>query len=302
MSNVIRLTENELITIIKSIVKEQSYEQQLTNRLKSANQQSNTGTACPTGYKQVPQSVIDSYKNSLKTPWSQTTDGSKNYMTLRNGVICEKILKTSTNDIGQMLKNMTLDQVASGFRDVISGVGGTVAQIIISGMGAHVINMVAWGLLVAYDIYSWVKKGTADWFNILHDLFWLLLSGVGGKIMGSMKSLIQGESNLVNVFAKLSKTKSWGYIKSILSKISGYGGKIVSKITESLNTIIKTFSSLKSVLQPLIGVLNRVGGLLKTIEQGFVKYTSLSVKKGTTSYVKSDLQGKVLNATAGQLK
>jgi len=265
MSNVIRLTETDLVSIVKKVIKEQRSDYAIdrqSNAIMNA-----SGIRSDKNYKQV-NKMIDNLSPQQKT----------------------------------VLQKSTLDDLASGFRDVISGVGGSIAQIIIAGLGGHVVNMVAWGLLVAYDIHSWVSKGTADWFNILHDLFWLLLSGAGGKIMGGFKNLIKGESKLATVFAKLSKTNSWTYIEGILSKISTYGGKIVSKISQALKFIISKLPSLKNVLNPLLSVINRVGGLLSTIEKSLAEFTKLSVKKGTTSYIKSDIQSKALNATVGQLK
>ena len=265
MSEIIRLTESDLVTIVKKVINEQRSDYAIDRQSNSI--MNAAGIRSDKNYKQV-NKMIDSLSPQQKT----------------------------------VLQKVTLEQFVSGFRDVISGVGGTIAQIIIAGLGGHVVNMVAWGLLVAYDIYSWASKGTADWFNLLHDLFWLLLSGAGGKVMGALKPLIKGESKLLNVFAKLSKTNSWGYIKSILSKISTYGGKIISKISQALKYIISKLPSLKTLLNPLLGVVNRVGGVLKTIENTFVQYTKLSVKKGTTQYVKSNVQGQVLNTTVGQLK
>ena len=107
---------------------------------------------------------------------------------------------------------------------------------------------------------------------------------------------------LLNIFVKLSKTKSWTYIESIISKISSYGGKIVSKISQSLKYLISKLPSLKTILNPLMGVLNRVGGTLKMIEDTFSQFTKLSVKKGTKEFIKGDLQGRALNSTIGQLK
>lgn len=265
MSEVIRLTESDLVTIVKKVINEQRSDYAIDRQSNSI--MNATGIRSDKNYKQV-NKMIDSLSPQQKT----------------------------------VLQKVTLEEFISGFRDVISGVGGNIAQIIIAGLGGHVVNMVAWGLLVAYDIYYWVKNGTVDWFNLLHDTFWLLLSGVGGKVMGALKPLIKGESNLLKIFTKLSKTKSWTYIKSILSKISSYTNRAVTKITQSLKTIISKFPSLKTLLNPLMKVLNRVGGVFKTIDDTFVQYSKLSVKKGATEYVKSDLQGQALNATVGQLK
>jgi hypothetical protein len=317
MNKVIRLTESDLVNIVKSVINEQtkgynnvsqidwSNQKNAQKSLTNVQKNNNSTNACPAGFVKMSQQEISNYDNSITKPWS-TTDGSDKFRVLQKGkIICKRVTSKASGDPVQLtnpFEGYTLDEVASGFRDVISGIGGTIAQIIISGLGGHVINMVAWGLLVAYDIYYWVKNGTVDWFNLLHDTFWLLLSGVGGKVMGALKPLIKGESNLLKIFTKLSKTKSWTYIKSILSKISSYTSTAVTKITQALKTIISKFPSLKTLLKPLMNVLNRVGGVFKTIDDTFVQFTKLSVKKGTTEYIKSDIRGKALNATIGQLK
>lgn len=316
MSKIIRITESDLVKIVKKVI----YEQTKSNNVSQIEwsnqknvqkyltniQKNNNPNTCPVGFVQMNQQEINSYSRSVIKPWASTTDGGDNFRVLNGGkIICKRVTSKASGDPAQLtnpFEGYTLDDIANGFRDVISGVGGTIAQIIISGLGAHVINMVAWGLLVAYDIYSWVQKGTSNWFNLLNDLFWLLLSGAGGKIMGALKPLIKGESELLNIFVKLSKTNSWNFIKSILSKISTFGGKVVTKITQSLKTIITKFPSLNTILKPLMGVLNRVGSTLKMIEETFIQYTNLSVKKGVINYVKGNLKGQGLNLAIGDLK
>ena len=241
MSEIIRLTESDLVTIVKKVKK-------VINEQRS-------------------DYAIDRQSNAIMNATGLRPD--KEYKQV------EKTINSLSPQLKAKFQNMTLEQFISGFRDVISGVGGNIAQIIIAGLGGHVVNMIAWGILVAYDIYYWVKNGTVDWFNLLHDTFWLLLSGVGGKVMGALKPLIKGESNLLKIFTKLSKTKSWTYIKSILSKISSYTSTAVTKITQSLKTIISKFPSLKTLLNPLMNVLNRVGGVFKTIDDTFVKYSKM---------------------------
>jgi hypothetical protein len=261
----------------------------------------------------------------LVKPWSNTTDGTGDYIYKNANTICKSTApKGEAKKLPNPFQGLTLEQVANGFRDAMSGVGGSIAQIVISLFGGHVINMVAWGLLVAYDIYSWVQKGVVNWFNLLNDLIWLLLAGVGGKIMGALKPILKGETKLINIFTKASKTTWWSHLKLFLTKISSYGSKVILQIRQAISAIINKVPTLKSLLNPLLGIINRVGGVLTRIEQTFVEFSKIKpvmkvakvvkpmVKPVTTvakvlkpmvkpvvkvakEYVKGDIQSRVVN-------
>ena len=312
MSKVIRLTESDLVNIVKKVISEQTKNSDdfITNLKKSVNRAPvMPQSVCPIGFKQMTQQEISSYDKSLVKPWASTTDGSGDYQTSQGGkIICKR---NSPRRGLNSFEGLTIHDVANGFRDAISGVAGSVAQIIIAAMGGQAINTVAWGLLVAYDIYYWVEKGAPDWFNIINDLIWLLLTGVGGKIFGALKPLLKGESKLLNIFIKASKTSSWNYLKSFLSKITSYETKVISLIKQSITTITSKVPMLKTLLTPLLRMINRVGGLLKMIQQTFVEFSKINpvmkvakvvkpvvkpVVKGAKEYVKGDIQSRAVSA------
>ena len=304
-----------MVNIVKKVISEQTAylnPSKISNDWKTnlKNAGKNPQSVCPIGFKQMTQQEISSYDKQLVKPWTNTTDGNDNFRTSQGGkIICKRV--TPRGQGKNPFEGLTLDEVANGFRDAISGIGGSITQIIIAAMGGHAINMVAWGLLVAYDIYYWVDKGVPDWFNIINDLIWLLLSGVGGKIFGALKPLLKGESKLLNIFIKASKTSSWSYLKSFFSKITSYGTKVISLIKQSITTITSKVPMLKTLLTPLMGMINRVGGLLTRIQQTFVEFSKIKpvmkvakvvkpvvkpVVKGAKEYVKGDIQSRAVSA------
>ena len=283
MNKVIRLTESDLVNIVKNVINEQTKisNDWMTNMKNSGSNK----TACPIGFIQMSQKEISAYDKQLVKPWANTTDGSGDYKVINATTICRRT--QLRNDPNRKLKTASLEEIVSGFRDIYSGVGGTIGQIIIAALGGQVVNMVTWGLLVSYDIYEWTTKGSPNWFNLLHDLFWLLLSGVGGKVMAALKPYFQGETQLAKILIKIKPTKFWPYVSSILSKLISYTSKVLSLIKTALTTIISKIPSLKPTLKPLINSLGSVG---------------IFIKKIAAEYAKSHAQGQVLNATAGQLK
>lgn len=283
MSEIIRLTEFDLVTIVKKVINEQTKisNDWMTNMKNSGSNK----TACPVGFIQMSQKEISAYDKQLVKPWASTTDGSGDYKVINATTICRRT--QLRNDPNRKLKTASLEEIVSGFRDIYSGVGGTIAQIIIAAMGAQLINMVTWGLLVSYDIYEWTTKGSPNWYNLLHDLFWLLLSGVGGKVIVALKPYFQGETQLAKILLKIKPTKFWPYVSSVLSKLVSYTSKVISLIKTALTTIITKLPSLKPALKPLISGLTNIGLYIKMIAK---------------EYAKSHVQGQALNATVGQLK
>lgn len=283
MSEIIRLTESDLVTIVKKVISEETKisNDWMTNMKNSGSNK----TTCPAGFIQMSPKEISTYDKKLVKPWASTTDGSGDYKVINATTICRRT--QLRNDPNRKLKTASLGEIVSGFRDIYSGVGGTIAQIIIAAMGAQLINMVTWGLLVSYDIYEWKSKGSPNWYNLLHDLFWLLLSGVGGKVMAALKPYFQGETQLAKILIKIKPTKYWSYVSSVLSKLISYTSKTISLIKTALTTIITKLPSLKPTLKPLIDGLGSVG---------------VFIKKIAAEYAKSHAQGQVLNSTVGQLK
>jgi hypothetical protein len=107
----------------------QDFESDLKKRMQAGSKSATiNATKCPTNYKPVSSQEIASYKNSIKIPpWRDTRSLHNNYITLKNGTVCQIILTTwdsetsGNNKINfNALVNVLFDARNSSWNDSIN--------------------------------------------------------------------------------------------------------------------------------------------------------------------------------------
>jgi hypothetical protein len=295
------ITENEKNEILNLYnLKEQNYgvtqtnwsnQNQAKQQLgKNVNQKGSS--PCPSGKKRINKQQWDlivkkygigtlNFKASLhpNLPMSVTFD--------TNGISKECVGNDYvTSSEGFNFEKVTIEQLSEAFRNILSGTGGTIAQILLDVIGAAAVNMIAWGFLVISDIYLWVKNKTLNAFNLIMDIFGLITTGLASAIFKPLKSMFRGGETISQVISKLKTTKSWTYISKILKAIKTYGSTITQGISNAISKIIKLIPSLGPKLTPVKNVVNRVGGVLTKIDEATIKVTGTGVKKQVKDFTK----------------
>lgn len=181
-------------------------------------------------------------------------------------------------DMGQALRNLKNFKFADfmeGFRSFLNGLGGVVVQIMLSiflpGIGSG-INAFAWGALTAWDIYKAVK-GKVNWMDLITDLFGLVTNGIAARTLAPAKAAIGAEAELPTLMQKLATKfpKIYGYLQSLGSKLMGGIGKITQAMENAIAWIGSKVSWFKTALEPLKGVLSKVGAFVEKIGESLGK-------------------------------
>lgn len=194
------------------------------------------------------------------------------------------------------LMNMTIDDIMEGFREIVSGIGGTVATLILTVIpGGQAVNMLIYGVLTAWDFVQ-ASKGDTNIFNIILDSFSLILSGIGLqsslKPLQGAKSVLGAEKTAVGFFSKMAQKfpKMSQFFKSISGKITGGAKWVIDGIKKGVTWLMSKFSFLSKFGNMLLGSLNKVitfiegiGNAIGSSVGGVVaKYSPNLLKKGTT--------------------
>ena len=197
------------------------------------------------------------------------------------------------------LRSLSLEDIMEGFRGIVSGVAGTVAQIIISftgPIGAGIILAIN-GVLLAWDIYQ-LSSGSAkfSWFNLIMDLLGTTLAGAGLKAaLKPAQLVLQAEKTLPGFFGKMAQKfptifeffkkvgsiiggaakfekglgKLGGLIGDILNSLKGAGGKLATTIGSKITGVSARIASSKAG-PTLAAVLNKTKTLgIKFLESKF---------------------------------
>ena len=195
-----------------------------------------------------------------------------------SGKLFDKAGGKGLEDMGQALRNLKNFKFADfmeGFRTFLNGLGGVVVQIMLSiflpGIGSG-INAFAWGALTVWDIYKAVK-GQVNWMDLLTDLFGLVTNGIAAKAMGPAKAALGAEKELPTLMQKMATKfpKIYTYVESLGSKLMGGIGKITQAMENAIAWIGSKVSWFKTALEPLKGVISKVGAFVEKIGESLGK-------------------------------
>jgi hypothetical protein len=167
------------------------------------------------------------------------------------------------------LRSLTFDQIMEGFREIVTGVAGTIGTLILSVIpGGQIANALIFGALFAFDIYKF-GKGDGNWFNTILDGLSMILAGVGAA-MAPAKTALAGEKTAVSFFGKMAQKfpKIFAFFESVGGAIAKGANKVVSLITQGITWIGKTFPFLAKSVNFLKGMIGKVSGFLTSIEEG----------------------------------
>jgi hypothetical protein len=170
------------------------------------------------------------------------------------------------------LRSMTFEQIMEGFREIVTGVAGTIGTLILSVIpGGQIANALIFGALFAFDIYKF-GKGEGNWFDTILDGLSCILAGVGAA-MAPAKGAIAGEKTAVSFFGKMAQKfpKIFGFFQKIGGAIAKGANKVVGLITQGIAWIGKTFPFLAKAVTFLKGMIGKVSGFLTAIEEGIAK-------------------------------
>ena len=181
----------------------------------------------------------------------------------------------------EKIKKMTLSDWMEEFRTFLSSGKGIAIQILLAlSGGGNIINMIAWGLLLAYDVgFAGVAQGNWNWYNIITSAIGILGSGAAAVVFKPLKSLLSSIKSIEAFVPGLTKTPAvWKSVGGWISKIVQGGGTIVGKITSSIAWLIQKMPGLKTVLAPLNKGIAWVKNMFDTWAKGIAAY----VKGGAT--------------------
>lgn len=169
------------------------------------------------------------------------------------------------------LRSMSLEDIMEGFREIVGGVGGTIAQIIIGftgPIGAGIILAIN-GILLGWDIYQ-LSTGSQkfSWFNLIMDLLGTTLAGAGLKsALKPAQAVLQAEKTLPGFFGKMAQRfpdtfKIFQGIGNVIGKAAEF---VVNLFKKGVQWITKYVPFLKNMLAPLERGLGKLSGIIGDI-------------------------------------
>jgi hypothetical protein len=207
-----------------------------------------------------------------------------------------QIVKAADKAIDQ-LRGMSFEDIMEGFRGIVGGTGGTIAQILIGaipGIGQGTVALLN-GLLFGWDMFQ-KSTGSAkfSWFNAISDFLSTVLSFIpGGKAstgeLAAAKPALEGATTLPTFFAKLSQSfpSLAKMFKSIAGKLSTWGGAAISNIRKGVAWLVSKVPFLKSLGGMIEKALSGVSGFLKNLASAAAGTTKQVATKVASTFAAS---------------
>lgn len=171
------------------------------------------------------------------------------------------------------LMNMSAEDIMEGFREIVSGVAGTIGTLILSLIpGGQAVNVLIYGVLTAWDVIQ-LSKGSPkfSWFNLILDVFSLALSGIGLakalKPAEAIKPAVAEAKTLPSLFQALETKfpKIYKLLKGFVDTV-GKGAKfVVDGIEKGIAWLIQKLPFLAKFGNMLRGALQKMSGLIGQI-------------------------------------
>lgn len=171
------------------------------------------------------------------------------------------------------LMNMSIEDVMEGFREIVSGVAGTIGTLILSIIpGGNAVNILIYGALVAWDI---VQKSQGSkkfsWFNLILDVFSLALSSIGLakalKPAEVAKPAVAEAKTLPTLFTTLESKfpKIYSLIKGFTDSVGKAAKFVMTKMQAGITWLIEKLPFLSGVGKMLNGAIGKVTGFITSI-------------------------------------
>jgi LysM repeat protein len=181
------------------------------------------------------------------------------------------------------IKKMTLAQWVEEFRNFLNGVAGIAIQIVLALTGAgNLINMIAWGLLLTYDVVSAIKAGTLApyLYNILTSAIGLIGSGAAAAVLKPAKNIIASVKEANALIPALTKSPTvWKSVGGLITKVANGGSIIVGKLANVFKWLFSKIPGLKKVLQPISNKLGSVKQMFDKFLYGIKTYAKGGAKQ-----------------------
>jgi len=260
MSKVVRLTESDLVRIVKRVINEKD------NQINEIG----LGDVVDAGLKAGKMVGLDS-------DWAYLTQS-----------IPGLNLVKPTYDIVNAFRTMqkqTFEQNMESIREFMSGFKGATIAVALDTMAiGEVLNPSFWGLYTVYDLWLWSKKGVLNMFNLIMDVICLATAGAATAFVKGFKSVMApfakaGTSKFISAMAKKAP-KLFQYLSkiikgssSILSKSSAQMAKGIQILSKKLPFLLKGLTSMKSGLGVLKGFLHEIEVAISHEVAHFAKHT-----------------------------
>lgn len=181
------------------------------------------------------------------------------------------------------IKKMTLAQWVEEFRNFLNGTAGIAIQIVLALTGAgNLINMIAWGLLLTYDVVSAIKAGTLApyLYNILTSAIGLIGSGAAAAVLKPAKNIIASVKEANALIPALTKSPTvWKSVGGLITKVAKGGRIIVGKLANVFKWLFSKIPGLKKVLQPISNKLGSVKQMFDKFLYGIKTYAKSGAKQ-----------------------
>ena len=153
-------------------------------------------------------------------------------------------------------------------------------------------------VLLCYDIYKWVKEGTADWLNIIFDLLGFVSSGL---FVAEIAPFVRGKnfSKITDALNYLKTTSLWKKILPYIKKIGSFLTTIMSKVGEAIKWIGE---NTKNNIIRNVGtdIINGIKTVWTTISKWIESGTTAVVKKAGVPQKVAQATGKTAKVAAQQ--
>jgi LysM repeat protein len=265
-------------------------EQGVLDRIKSAG--AAAVDAVKTGAKKIGKAATNIVKKGaevVKGIWNKTMASDLAWFIPGiNAIKFGQLVGYEVQKYWDKIKNMTLPQWIEEFRSFLNGAAGIAMQVILalSGTG-NLINIIAYGALLAYDIN--LAATTGNWkgnlFNIITSGIGLIGTGAAAAALKPFQKILNGVADAKALIPTLKKSPGvWKSIGGLITKLANGGAAIVGKVANGLKWLITKIPGLKNIFEPLLQKLSPVKQLFDEFAHGLQAYSKGGATQNLTTH------------------
>jgi hypothetical protein len=281
MSKVVRLTESDLVRIVKRVIEENDQQNLNENLWDDAGKLADKAI-----------SVGDKYLG-LNSDWWYLVPGMQGIKLGRDEI---SALRT--------LQKQTFEQNMESIREFASGIKGAAVAVALDIVGVgEIINPVFWGLYTVYDLWLWAKKGVLNMFNLIIDVICLATAGLGQRFVKGFKSVMapfaeSGTSKFIAAMAEKAP-KLFEYLTKIMEGSSSFFSKASSQMTKGIQLLSEELPFLTKGLESMKSSLGSLKGFLHEIEEAISHEIAHFTKHTGKHYAQHQLGHEVVGRVVG---